>query len=122
MEAIAFARGAGDTLDATAMTAILVHGDQVVTLAGMFGHGALDIAARSLCDLTDGLSRAGMGDRAPIAVHVQTMHLLAPGAMTLTPEHAERMLNELSKVTAHFHFGSLSDATGHDAFIAATAS
>ena len=120
LETIAFARGA--SLDTADMTAILQYADQVVTLTGMFGHGALDKAARSLCDLTDGLLRAGQYDRAPIAVHVQTMHLLAPGTRVLTPEHAEQMLGELAKVAAHFNFGSLSEAAGQDDFITAAAS
>ncbi len=67
------------------MTAILKHADQVVTLSGMFGYSALDTAARSLCDVADGMLRAGVWDRAPIAVHVQTMHLLVPGGMSLSP-------------------------------------
>jgi hypothetical protein len=48
-----------------------------------------------------------MHDRQPIAVHVQTMHLLAPGNMKLAAEHAERMLGELAKVNAHFNVESL---------------
>ena len=120
LEAIAFTPGR--TLDAATMASVLERADQVVTLAGMFGHGALDKAARSLCDLTDGLLRAGLYDRAPIAVHVQTMHLLAPEHTSLTPEHAEQMLAELAKVTSHFNFGSLAEATGQDDFVAAAAS
>ncbi len=111
MEEIAFARDVGDFLDAQRLTAILKHADQIVTLAGMFGYAALDTAARSLCALADGLLRSGQYDRAPVSVHVQTMHLLAPGAMTLSPEHAAQMLGELAKVTEHFNFGSLAAAS-----------
>ncbi|HXC56457.1 MAG TPA: hypothetical protein VNU97_14260 [Rhizomicrobium sp.] len=115
MEGIVFTRNADDTLDDGQMNAILRHADQVVTLAGTFCYGALDTAARSLCDVADGLLRAGMHDRKPVAVHVQTMHLLAPGGMTLSPEHAELMLGELAKVTNHFNFGSLAATLTHDA-------
>ncbi|HEY4942416.1 MAG TPA: hypothetical protein VII56_13395 [Rhizomicrobium sp.] len=107
MEGIVFARHAADTLEDAQMRAILRHADQVVTLAGTFCYLALDAAARSLCDVADGLIRANMNNRRPIAVHVQTLHLLAPGGMALSPEHAEKMLGELAKVTAHFNFGSL---------------
>ncbi len=120
LEAIAFAPGG--KLDAACMAQVLERADMVVTLAGMFGFGALDKAARSLCDLADGMLRAGQYDRAPIAVHAQTMHLLAPGSMTLAPEHAEQMLAELAKVTEHFNFGSLAETAGHDEFIGAVAS
>ena len=119
MEDIAIVGGA---LDAGKMAAVLRHADQVVTLAGMFGYTPLDTAARSLCDLADGLTRAGVFERAPIAVHVQTMHLLAPGSVNLSHDQAAQMLAELSKVAAHFNFGSLAEASSPDAFIAATAS
>ena len=114
MEGIVFARETGDTLDDAQMHAILCHADQVVTLAGTFCYTALDSAARSLCDITDGLMRAGMHNRKPVAVHVQTLHLLAPGGMMLSPEHAEKMLGELAKVAAHFNFGSLGAAVQSD--------
>ncbi len=123
MEGIVFARGAGETLDGGQMSAVLRHADQVVTLAGTFCYGALDTAARSLCDVTDGLLRAGIHDRKPVAVHVQTMHLLAPGNMSLSAEHAEMMLGELAKVADHFNFGSLgasAPADAADAMAAAT--
>jgi hypothetical protein len=58
--------------------------------------------------------RAGMHNRKPVAVHVQTLHLLAPGGMVLSPEHAEKMLGELAKVAAHFNFGSLGAAVAGD--------
>jgi hypothetical protein len=114
MEGIVFARETGDMLDDAQMLSILTHADQVVTLAGTFCYAALDSAARSLCDITDGLMRAGMHNRKPVAVHVQTLHLLAPGGMVLSPEHAEKMLGELAKVAAHFNFGSLAATVPSD--------
>jgi hypothetical protein len=107
MEAIVFARDAGETLDEGQMRDILRQADQIVTLAGTFCYPMLDNAARSLCDIVDGLIRTGMNSRRPVAVHVQTIHLMAPGGMILSPEHAEMMLGELAKVAAHFNFGSL---------------
>jgi hypothetical protein len=109
-------------LAANQMSAILKHADQVVTLAGTFGYASLDAAARSLCDLTDGMLRASLQDCAPIAVHVQTLHLLAPGNGSLSPDHAAQMLGELAKVTDYFKFGSLAEAASPDEFIIAVAS
>jgi hypothetical protein len=108
IEGIVFAKNASDTLTDDEMLGVLRHGDHVVTLAGTFAYTALDAAARSMCDVADGLLRAGMNTRQPVAVHVQTMHLLAPGNMKLSAEHAEKMLSELAKVTAFFNFRSLS--------------
>src|SRR3569832_334119 len=114
MEDIVFSRAAGEALDDEQMLAILRHADQIVTLAGTFCYGTLDTAAKSLCDVTDGLIRAGLHNRQPVAVHVQTMHLLAPGVMKLSAEHAEKMLGELAKVNAHFNFASLGDTQVND--------
>jgi hypothetical protein len=120
MEDIVFSRGAGE-LDAEKMKAVLRHADQVVTLAGTFCYAALDTAAKSLCDVADGLLRTSTFRREPVAVHVQTMHLLAPGGMQLSAEHTETMLGELAKVADHFSFGSLSQISSRDDFIAAAA-
>jgi hypothetical protein len=108
IEAIVFARNANDTLTDEEMLGVLRNGDTIVTLSGTFNYPALDAAARSLCDVADGLLRASMNSRQPIAVHVQTMHLMAPGSMTLSSEHADKMLGELAKVRAFFNFRSLS--------------
>ena len=55
MEAIVFARDAGDTLDEGQMRDILRQADQIVTLAGTFCYPTLDNAARSLCGLANEL-------------------------------------------------------------------
>jgi hypothetical protein len=86
---------------------VLRHADQLVTVAGMFGYSDLDAAARSLCDIADGLLRHEIYERAPLAVHVQTLRLLAPGGPPLQPGHGAILLEELAKVAQHFNFGSL---------------
>ncbi|MBV9046538.1 MAG: hypothetical protein JO167_12360 [Alphaproteobacteria bacterium] len=109
-----------DPLDVDKMTAILRHADQIVTLAGTFCYEELDVAAKSLCDITDGLLRIGQHDHKPIAVHVHTLRLLAPGApASLSPEHAHILLGELAKVSAYLNFGSLAAAGADDAAPAA---
>jgi hypothetical protein len=95
-----------DELSDDAMIQVLRDADQIVTLAGTFGYEHLDTAARSLCDVTDGLMRAGMHHTAPVAVHVQSMRLLGPGT-SLQPEQAAVVLAELAKVLTHYKFGSL---------------
>jgi len=92
------------------LRAILRYGDQIVTLAGTFGYEALDHATKSLCDLADGMLRAGMRDIAPVLVHVQTIRLMAPGGPTLQTTDTEMMLEELAKVLKFFDFGSLASA------------
>jgi hypothetical protein len=89
------------------MHSILKLADQIVTLAGTFGYSALDRVVRSLCDLTDGLLRAGLRDAAPILVHVQSIQLIAPGSPQRSPEDIEKIHAELAKVIAHYRFESL---------------
>ena len=97
----------GIPFDDEELFAVQCLADQIVTLAGTFGHAALDAAARSLCDIADGLLRAGLHHRQPIAVHVQTLRLMAPGVMALSEEHCEKLLGELARVAEHFAYGSL---------------
>jgi hypothetical protein len=107
LEAIVLAPNASDTLTDDQMRMVLRHGDTIITLSGTFKYSALDTAARSMCDVSDGLLRAGLNSRQPIAVHVQTMHLVAPGNANLPAEHVEKLLGELAKVRAFFNFRSL---------------
>jgi len=108
IEAIAYSAGA--ELPAPQMREILRFADQIVTLAGLFRYHDLDAAARSLCDLTDGLLNAGLSDSAPVIVHAQALRLMAPGAAMLTaPEEAQRILDGLRRILDYFHFTPLSN-------------
>ena len=91
------------------MQNVLQLADQIVTLTGTFGYEPLGRVMRSLCDVTDGLLRAGLQDAAPIAVHIQSMRLLSPGASALTNQQTDVVLSELSKILTHYKFGSLAD-------------
>jgi hypothetical protein len=51
-----------------------------------------------------------MDDAAPIAVHIQSMQLLAPGSTTLSPAQIEVVLGELAKVRSHYNFASFAAA------------
>ena len=88
---------------------ILELGDQIVTLAGTFSYDALDKAARSLCDVTDGLYRAKRNDIASIQVHMRAMRMVAPGVAPLPQEHVDKMLAELAKILAHHGLTELSE-------------
>ena len=94
--------GCGGRLDAPALSEILVHADQVITLAGTFGYDYLDRATRSLCDTIDCLLEADMTDLAPVAVHADAMRLFAPGKGGPTGDAAEGVLAELARVQAHY--------------------
>jgi hypothetical protein len=110
IEAIVYAPHVRDSLSGDEMRDLLRHADQIVTLAGMFNYGQLDAAARSLCDLTDGLLIAGVFEVAPVSVHVRALRLMAPGAAALEPDEAGRIFTGLQKVLAHFQISSLSNA------------
>jgi hypothetical protein len=97
------------------MRAILIGADQVVTLAGTFGYGTLDTVARSLCDVTDGLMRAGIDAAAPIAVHARALRLFAPGHAELPQSERDKVLGELAKVLAHFNLAPLGNHDADDA-------
>ena len=89
---------AGGRLNASALDAILVHADQVITLAGTFGYDRLDRAARSLCDTIECLQSAGLSDIAPVAVHLDAMRLFSPGKSAPPGDAAEGILAELARV------------------------
>jgi hypothetical protein len=89
------------------MKEILTYSDQLVTLAETFGYRAFGRSMKSLCDVTDGLISGGLQDFAPIAVHLRTMRLLAPGSSALSPEHTEVVLGELAKILTHYDFSSI---------------
>jgi hypothetical protein len=110
IDAIVNAPQRGDELSEANMSAVLICADQIVTLAETFGHELLDVIARSLCDMVDGLLRSGKRDLAPVLVHVQAMDKMAPGKETLSDAEFETIISELSKVRKHFNITSLSDA------------
>jgi hypothetical protein len=101
--------------DAVLIKQLLPLCDQLVTLAGTFGYCSLDKAARSLCDLLDGLLDQGKDDLASIRVHVETIRMLAPGTKLMSEEHIELMLRELPKL---LDFHNIVPPNSEDASIA----
>ena len=104
----------GDLLPAHAMSKVLRHADQIVTLTGTFGYDALDRVMKSLCDVAAGLIRAGLNDRAPILVHAQSMRLMAPGNASLSPGETDSVLGELAKILTHYRFEPLAALSDDD--------
>jgi len=76
-------------------------------LAATFGYEPLARCMRSLCDVADGLLTGKLEDAAPVAVHVRSMRLLAPGSMVLSAQQAEVVLAELSKILTHYDFSPI---------------
>ncbi len=97
----------GEALSPDQLREILVQADQIVTMAGTFGYGTLDKATRGLCDIADGLMHAGMGDVAPVAVHIRAMRLFSPFCAAPQADVSDHILDELAKVAAHYNFPSL---------------
>jgi len=93
------------------MKKILEQADQVVTFAGTFGYDYLDLAARGLCDMADGLIRTQCTDAAPIHVHVMALRLFSPAAAPPSVAEAEKVLSELASVMSFYNFSSLDAAS-----------
>ena len=106
MTAVAFGATAS-TYNPSELGKILRYADTIDSLAGTFGYDSLAVVVRSLCDLADGFLGAGIGDKAPVLVHVQSMQLMAPGGPALSAHEMERIQMELKKVVAHYRFTSL---------------
>ncbi len=110
---------AGTTRGAVLMKELLPACDQLVTLAGSFGYVSLDRAARSLCDLMDGLLNQGKDDIASIRVHVRTLRIFAPGNKPLSDEHTGLMMAELQRLLDFHSIASPSSERSEDAILAA---
>lgn len=88
--------------------------DQIVTLAGSYGYGALDKASRSLGDLLIGLIHAGKSDIASIKVHVRTIRLLALNSVAVGEEQIANMLSELSRLLDYHGISRMGSRTASD--------
>jgi hypothetical protein len=95
-------KSTGGKMDAAVLNEMLVHADQVITLAGTFGYDYLDRAARSMCDTIELLLAQNSPDLAPIAVHADALRLFAPKKGGPTGDAAEGVLAELARVLAHY--------------------
>ena len=94
-------KSSGGKFDAATLKELLIHADQVITLAGTFGYDYLDRAARSMCDTIELLLAQKSSDLAPIAVHADALRLFAPKKGGPTGDAAEGVLAELARVLTH---------------------
>lgn len=68
---------------------------------------ALDVAAKSLCDVADGLAVRSLADWAPVRVHIDTMRLLRQPNL---PERAiSQLLAGLESVRTRFTVGTAAE-------------
>ena len=116
LEKLVYAPAKPDRYSDSQLKEILALGDQVVTLAGTFGYGALDQTTRSLCDVADGLLCTGRADVPSIHVHMRALRMVSPKAPPLTAPQIETMLAELRKIHAHYGFDQLAHAADKIAF------
>jgi hypothetical protein len=107
IETIAYSAKNGE-LQPGDMQNILRQADHIVTMAATFNFAGLEEAAKSLCDVADGLISRGMSDAAPVIVHVQSMRLMMPGGAGLSEDAVAHILGELARVRQHYEFVRLS--------------
>jgi hypothetical protein len=101
-------------LDRPAMVDLLRQADQIVTMAATFEYATLEEAAKSLCDVVDGLLARGLTDAAPVLVHVQAMRFMIPGSAKFGQGEVTLILAELARVRDHYQFTRLSSGTEAD--------
>ncbi len=99
----------GGKLSADELKTILREADRIVTMAATFGFATLEEIGKCLCDVADGLLGRGLGDAAPVIVHVQALRLAAPKAPELGEKETAHVLAELARVRDFYQFAPLSD-------------
>jgi len=96
------AANASDEISAHEIGNLLSRAGRLLTLSGTFGYDRLDSVVKRFCDLGLGMIEKGITSVAPIEVHLRAMRLVSPDSAPLADEEAQELLNELSRVHAHF--------------------
>src|SRR6478609_2991807 len=109
LEALVGTSAKSGKLTPASMLEVLRLCDQIVTLSGIFGYAALDIIAKSLCDVADGLHQTKRYDLSPVQVHVQAIRMVAPSSPPLSEGAIQTVLAELAKIISFYGFTSASD-------------
>lgn len=100
--------------DADLLAELYAIAARAVGLGGVGGIPAADAALVSLCDLLDRLGVRVCWDLEAVAVHVQTLQLLALGEAQADAAATEKLLSGLRKISARY--ASTPDASsGEDA-------
>ncbi|HUZ12064.1 MAG TPA: hypothetical protein VMU93_04335 [Caulobacteraceae bacterium] len=102
-EALACFAGFTQAFSAQRLEALYAIAAGGVGLGKLCGTPEADTTLVSLCGLLDHLCASGRWDREAVAVHVQTLQLLALGAgRRLDPAAADQILSGLKKVSARY--------------------
>jgi hypothetical protein len=79
----------------------------IIGVASVVDLPQIDVAAKSLCDVLDGMITRGIEFREPVAVHVGAMRLLRN---ITNPTDSQHVIDGLLKVRKRFAFDPLVDA------------
>lgn len=90
------------TFDASALQELYAISARAVGIGAVCGAPAADTALISLCNLLDHLTVIQRWDLEAIAVHVQTLQLLAANVGKLTPPAVDQILAGLEKVARRY--------------------
>ncbi len=77
---------------------------RMIGLGAVTDYPQLDIAARSLCDVADGILARAQPDWAPIRAHIDAMQLMR--LHPLPPEATRELLDSLDALRARFGFSA----------------
>jgi hypothetical protein len=95
-------QGGGDT--ASRVRHAYERARRIIGLGAVTDYPQLDLAARSLCDVADGILSRPQPDWAPIRAHIDAMLLMR--LHPLPPEATRELLASLDKLRARFGFAS----------------
>ena len=95
-----------DEISADEIGRLLSRASRLLTLSGTFGYDLLDGVVKRFCDLGLGMIEKGITSVAPIEVHLRAMRLVSPDSVPLAREEAQELLDELSRVHAHFELST----------------
>ena len=100
------AANGSDEISADEIGRLLSRASRLLTLSGTFGYDLLDAVVKRFCDLGLGMIEKDITAVAPIEVHLRAMRLVSPDSVPLAREEAQELLNELSRVHAHFELST----------------
>jgi hypothetical protein len=95
--------GAGtDGISASKIQELLNCAERLLVLSGTFGYPLLDAVVKSFCDLGVRMIKKDITSVEPLKVHLRAMWLVCPDTSNVDDAEARNVLNELSKIHAHF--------------------
>ena len=101
LEAI-IANARRDGISASKIQELLDCADRLLVLSGTFGYPLLDAVVMSFCDLGIMMIENDIVSLEALEVHLRAMRLVCPELSKATDVDAKYVLDELSKIHAHF--------------------